>query len=148
MTAPWPCSTCFAPGVRNVFTRGYCARHLAELYRTFSPAVWTLRGAGVQAGPRRPDHGPEYVELECVACAASWVGTLLAPCPWCAEALTRMQSWQAQNVLRVPDVDADDRTYPARMSAWATRMATAVEAGLITAAQARAAWDREVHHVA
>lgn len=149
MTAPlWPCSKCGAPGVRNVFAVGYCAAHLGDLYRQFSPGVWKLRGVGVQAGPRRPDHGPEFVELECVACAAGWVGTLLDPCPWCEEVVERMATWQGQNVLRVPDVDPDDRTYPARMSAWTTRMATAVEAGIITEVQARSAWDREVRHVA
>ena len=148
VTAPSPCSTCGAPGFRNVFAFGYCASHLSELYRSFSAEVWAMRGVGVQAGPRRPDRGPEYVELECVACGAGWVGALFERCGWCAQALERMQNWQAQLALTPPDVDPDDRSLAERMDAWAQRMATAVQAEIITEDQARAAWNREVRHVA
>ncbi len=145
---PWPCSTCGAPGFRNVFTSGYCAAHLGELYKSFSPAVWKLQGVGVREGTRRPDIGPEYAELRCVACGAGWIGALFERCGWCVEALERTTRWQAQKSLTPPDVDPDDRSLPARYDAWAERLAVAVQAGTLTEQQARAAWDREVRHVA
>jgi hypothetical protein len=143
VTAPWPCS-CGAPGVRNLGTKGYCGAHLAALYRKFPAEVWALDGIGLQAGPRRPDYGPEYVELECCACGAGWIGALLEACPWCAELRARMLEWQAENVLTPPDVDPAERNYDDRMKAWAARLARAVEAELVTREQALTAWHREV----
>ncbi len=147
-SAPWPCSTCGAPGVRNVFASGYCPAHLAELYRTFSPAVWKLQGVGVQDGPRRPDIGPEYAELRCVACDATWVGGLFERCPWCARQLELLQRCAAETVLTPPDVDPDDRRRTFRLEAWADRLAVAVEAGTVTRDEALAVWQREVGRVA
>ena len=143
---PWRCSTCGAPGIRNVFARGYCPAHLAELYRTFSPAVWKLQGVGVQDGPRRPEVGPEYAELICIACGATWIGALFERCDWCAEALERVTSYQAELVLEPPDVDRDDQRYVVRLEAWAARLAIAVQAGLVDEDKARRVWDREVGH--
>jgi hypothetical protein len=146
--APWPCSVCGAPGVRNVFARGYCATHLSELYRRFPAEVWAFDGVGLQAGCHRPDHGPEYFELECIACGAGWVGALFERCPWCIELQLRMIEWQPENVLTPPDVDRDDRNYETRMTAWAERLVRAVDAGIVTEHQAQAAWSREVARAA
>jgi hypothetical protein len=88
-TAPWPCSECGAPGIRNVYARGYCTPHLADLYRRLNPAVWLCNGIGLPAGPR-PDHGDGYHNLQCVACEATWVGATFERCPWCLKALEQL----------------------------------------------------------
>jgi replicative DNA helicase len=51
----------------------------------------TLDGIGRQAGPLRPDYGPDWAELACDQCAATWVGRIGDPCDWCEKALERMQ---------------------------------------------------------
>jgi hypothetical protein len=145
VTAPWPCSTCGAPGIRNLGTRGYCGGHLAEVYRRFSPEVWKLRGIGLQDGARRPDHGPECMELRCVACGATWVGPMLEHCYWCERSHARMLDHQAELVLEPPDTDPDDRNHEDRMRAWAERLARAVDAGLVTRERALSVWHREVN---
>jgi hypothetical protein len=50
-----------------------------------------LDGIGRQAGPLRPDYGPDWAELACDQCAATWVGRIGDPCDWCEKALERMQ---------------------------------------------------------
>lgn len=142
--APWPCSTCGEPGYKNIAAKGYCRRHLAELFATFDPAAFGLIGVGVQAGPMRPDHGPHDAELECVVCEARWVGELLDPCPYCARSVEKMLAWQAQLVLTPPDLEPTDVRYAAAARAWAERLARAVESGLIDAEQARRAWGKAV----
>lgn len=85
MTNPDPCSTCGAPGVRNLGTEGYCAHHLAALYATFDPTLFVDHGIGFIVGAMRPDFGPTDADLACNApnCTATWVGTPCTPCPWC-----------------------------------------------------------------
>jgi hypothetical protein len=144
VSPPWPCSTCGAPGVRNVFARGYCAAHLSELYCKFSAEVWALDGIGLQSGARRPDHGPEMADLTCVACGAGWVGPLGERCSWCIDAAERQRRWQAEMTLTPPEVDPADRTYDDRMKAWAQRLERAVKAGLIDRDRADRAWRRAV----
>lgn len=138
----WPCSACGEPGYRNVAARGYCRRHFAALLATFDPAVFEMRGFGVQAGPPRPDHGAGFMELECVVCGAGWVGELLDPCPWCMASLERMARWQAERLLDPDLPDPDDRRFDGARRAWAERLARGVEVGLITERQARRAWAR------
>lgn len=87
MTAPWPCDDCGAPGVRNVFARGYCVAHLTELYRRFDTAVWGFNGIGLPTGP---DLGDGFYDLACVACDAGWVGAAFTPCPWCQRKLAEI----------------------------------------------------------
>jgi hypothetical protein len=50
-----------------------------------------LDGIGRQAGPLRPDYGPDWAELACDQCSATWVGRIGDPCDWCEKALERMQ---------------------------------------------------------
>lgn len=139
---PWPCSTCGAAGVRNVYAAGYCGAHLNELYRTFRPEVWGGLGIGLQAGPRRPDFGPEYVDVECSACGATWIGPLFEACPWCADALERMRQRQAVLLLNAELPDPADVRYDGAVKAWGERLARGVDAGLISEHEAR----QVLHH--
>ncbi len=145
MTALWPCSTCGATGVHNVYASGYCGAHLNALYRTFRPEVWAGQGIGLQVGPRRPDYGPEYVELECSACCgATWTGALFETCPWCERRLELQQEHQAELLLAPELPDRDDARYDGAVRAWGGRLAIGVDAGLIIEQQALCAWRREV----
>lgn len=101
-----------------------------------------LDGIGRQAGPLRPDYGSGVAYLECDQCRASWVGEIDMPCPWCEKALERMRQWAGEDALRPPEVDPDDIRYDDRMAAWAGRVRRAVEAGLVTEAQAVAAFKK------
>lgn len=134
---PWPCNTCGAAGVRNVGTEGKCARHLAELYNTFNPTVFKLNGVGL------PGATTDDQDLTCCACDATWTGPAGEPCYYCARAHQIQLNHQAELVTTPPDVDPDDTTYQPRMQAWATRMRTAIEAGIITDTEARTAWRRQ-----
>jgi hypothetical protein len=145
-----------------VYARGYCAIHLAELYACFDVDVWDGQGVGVLDVGHRPDHGPEFYDLRCVVCGATWVGPLLDPCSWCAERAAR-NLLNLRHELLWPDwvVPQDDR-YEALSEvdklvwdqtrgihrdvaverAWAERLRHAVEAGIITAAEADDALNR------
>jgi len=142
--APWPCSTCGAPGVKNLGTKGYCAAHLTDLYRMFDVEVWNGRGIGLQAGPRRPDHGPEFAELECAVCSATWVGTLFEPCGWCEHTIDAMRAGQVRLLLNPELPDVDDVRHDGAIRGWGERLARGVEAGLITDAAAMQAWRKVV----
>jgi hypothetical protein len=98
-----------------------------------------LDGIGRQAGPLRPDYGPDWAELACDQCSATWVGRIGDPCDWCEKALERMRQWAGEDALRPPEVDPDDIRYDARMAAWAGRLRRAVSVGLILEADAVAA---------
>ena len=93
---------------------------------------------GTQSGPLRPDWGDQWAELTCTTCGAGWVGPIGEQCAWCDLALERQRQWQAELVLRPPEVDQDDEHYQARMTAWRGRLRRAVEAGLID--------ERQAHH--
>lgn len=147
MSAPWPCSTCGAPGIRNIGTRGYCAGHLTELLRRFDAATWAWRGAGV-ALPAGLPAADGSAPCACSACGATWTTAALSDCPWCLEAAERQRHHQAELTLTPPDVDPDDRTYDAVLRGWADRLAVAARAGVITVGQAERAWGREVADVA
>lgn len=99
-------------------------------------------GAGRQRGPLRPDWGEDWAELACDRCGASWVGPIGEACDWCAVALERMRVWQAEKLLQPELPDRDDARRRHSLEAWAERLARGVEAELITAAEARAAFDR------
>jgi hypothetical protein len=139
---PWPCM-CGAPGVRNIGTDGYCAAHLGDLYATFTPAVFKMNGVGVQDGHQRPEWGPNYYDVRCVACGATWAGLVGEPCAWCALSLQQMTEWQSETVVQPPEVDIDDERWPNALEAWAKRMRVAVTAGIITERTAVAALSRE-----
>lgn len=142
---PWNCDTCGLPGYRNVGSRGYCVTHYEALVRTFKPETFALNGIGLTAGCLRPDYGEHYAELECIACAATWIGLPADPCPWCARRRANQEQWQHDLLLDPPEIDPADADRPARLKAWADRLARGIEIGIITAAEARAALDRELH---
>lgn len=140
----WPCSTCGADGVRDIGVRGYCAVHLEQLYATFDRSVFAFRGVGVQHGATRNDFGPHYVDLQCNACEATWVGVVGDACEWCARSYRVMIDHQVELVLAPPDVDLDDQRRSDMLAGWADRLWVAVEAGLIVRRQAEQVLQREV----
>ncbi len=85
--------------------------------------------------------------LTCNACAATWVGIPGDPCTWCQEALDRQQDYQAELLLKPPEVDRDDANYDDRMRGWIERMKVGAQAGLITEKQAETAWQRTQRRV-
>jgi hypothetical protein len=101
-----------------------------------------MNGVGEQHGPLRPDYGPDWAELICDKCDATWVAIIGSNCLWCQRALENMCRWQAELTLRLPDIDPDDQRYDNAMTAWAQRLARAVNAQLITEAKARLALAR------
>lgn len=105
-------------------------------------------GHGCQVGPMRPDWGPDWAELACDQCPATWVGPIGEPCRWCAAALDRQRLWQHDLALEPPDVERDAADYTARMKGWAERLAIAVRSGIVTEAEARRAWEREQNRAA
>jgi hypothetical protein len=92
--------------------------------------------------------GDGFYEVRCACCHASWVDAAFARCPWCEATITNLARWRAEDVLRPPEVEPEDRLYDARMRAWADRLAVAVEAKIVTRDEARRAWQREVGRVA
>ncbi len=134
---PWPCSACGAPGVRNLGTQGYCASHLSAFYAKISAEAWDGRGVGLLAGRHRPDHGPEFFDLCCSSCSATWVGALFEPCSWCERHLVRQREHQADLLLTPLLPDVDDARYTTAVKAWAERLARGVEAGIVTEHEAR-----------
>lgn len=140
----WPCDRCReqghdTPGVRNMGAEGLCSTHLTELYATFAPEAWVDGGVGLQSGPARPEYGPLEYDLTCCCCGASWTGIPGDPCGWCQRAMQIQVAHQADLLLTAPDIDPNDITYEARMSAWAERLAIGIDAGLITMRQAERA---------
>lgn len=132
----WPCHQCGNPGVRNIGTQGFCAVHLAALYATFDPAVFRMAGIGLPDGPTRPDWGPLYADLACVACGATWTGVPGEPCRWCQHAHEVMLDHQADLALTPPDTNPDDTHRAEALAAWADRLEVAVTAGTVTYDQA------------
>lgn len=102
-------------------------------------------GRGRQTGPRRLDYGPDWALLTCDACESEWVGQIGEPCTWCdfkyAEVLTEQRA-----VLLHPDLPAPDMGSTRRRAevAWARRLRTGVDAGIITEAEGRSALEREL----
>lgn len=147
MSAPWPCWRCGLPGARNCGSRGYCGTHLAELLRTFNPAIWTTNGVGLPLGRMRPEFGPMMEDLQCVACGATWSGVAGTHCEWCRATRERIIAHQRDLVLRVPDVDEDQHADQV-LYAWGERLETAVSAGIVTRDEAARAWRRGVARAA
>lgn len=106
----------------------------------------TLDGHGYQVGPLRPDWGPRWADLACDQCDATWTGPIGEPCWYCARQRQLMFDYQAEATLTSPDTDPDDINYPKALKAWAERMNTAVEAGIITDRDASGAYRRAVRH--
>lgn len=115
----------------------------------------------------RPDHGPGFHQRLCATCGAGWVGHVRDGdwCPWC-EAAQRRQVADEQRLLlldppwlrsdagspRYEQLSDDDKAVWDRtrgqvrgagsMETWVRRLHRAVEAGLISEAEARRALDR------
>lgn len=143
----WPCSTvddlgrqCGLPGVRNIAASGFCAEHLAAFYFRVLGGL----GVGRQVGPLRLDWGPNFANLECCVCEATWVGPLGEPCYWCERLDQIQRKHQAEIVSRPPDIDRADTRFVPAMRAWGERLARAVAAGIVTEDRARNAWRRQV----
>lgn len=137
----WPCWSCGSPGVRNLGTRGYCSRHLGDLYALVDPCVFEHGGVGLQSGPMRPEYGPLEADLACCRCGATWTGIPGDACWWCRRYIELMAEHQAKILLIAPDV-LPDCTFDRRMRAWADRLVNGVRSALITERQARTVWDR------
>lgn len=137
MVIPWPCNACGADGVRNIGARGYCARHLGELYGQFDSPVFDVVGVGL------PGRTMDDTDLTCVRCGATWQGHVGESCAYCANQYAAQLEWQARLLLRPPEVDRDDATWLTRMGAWIERLKRGVADGLITDAQARHAITKE-----
>lgn len=101
-----------------------------------------MPGQGAQVGPLRPDYGDGWADLKCDQCGATWTGPLGEVCSWCIDAEERQRQWQAELVLRKPDVDRDDKQYDGAMRAWAERMNNAVKAGLVTKEKVLMTWEK------
>jgi hypothetical protein len=144
---PWPCDACAhigedTLGVRDVGRWGYCAEHLARLYRSFSPSAWVEGGLGLPVGQMRPEYGPLVQDVQCPRCGGGWAGVPFERCPWCIEAIDRQRQWQAEIVLTPPDVDPADARYAGAVEQWARRLARAVKAGIVDERTARRAVKR------
>ena len=100
-------------------------------------------GHGPQTGPLRPDWGDNWADLACTVCNATWTGPIGEPCAYCEWAIVNMQRWQAELLLEPDLPDRDDQRWANAVDAWADRLARAVDAGLVTAREARHAYERE-----
>lgn len=87
---------------------------------------------------------PGEALLRCVSCGAGWVGRHGDPCGWCEHSLVLLQRDQSERLLRPELPEHGDRRRPGALKGWAGRLNRGAEAGLVTAAQARRAWRREV----
>ncbi len=101
-------------------------------------------GHGRQHGPLRPDYGPQWAELACDTCHATWVGIINDPCTWCEQALQRLLADQRHNLLHPPWLHDNDGPRHDELM-WAARLRRAVEADLITDLEARNAIRRVGH---
>lgn len=102
-----------------------------------------LDGRGQIAGHLHPEYGPNVYSLRCDSCGAGWCGEPGEPCAWCARDLEQLRADQRRDLLR-PDwlPDPDDRRWESALRTLAERLVRAVEAGLVTDSEARAAISR------
>jgi hypothetical protein len=118
-------------------------------------------GVVVIDGRPRPDFGPGHVERAC-QCGATWIGGADDPCWWCAQAERRQlddqrrrllwPEWMASQGPRYDELAPVDRAVWDRtrgilrgadsVKAWTHRLIDAVDAGIVTEAEARAALNR------
>lgn len=139
-----PCHVCAEPGYRNLAAHGYCWTHYADMLAGYDPASFDLDGFAIPCGRLRPDHGQHYADCRCIACGATWVALPGESCPWCERRRELRDEHQRELLLAAPDVETGDHDHDRRLKAWAERMARGVAAGLVTEAEARRAWAREV----
>ena len=151
------CAKCPEPASQTIGTEDLCdgcylayvaplkTKYGNERLRRESGSLVLDRSTGaVQIGLHRPDHGPEFFEVACPICQASWVGPIGDLCWFCAQAAEHQRRCEAQLVIVPPDVDRCSAKYVAAMSAWAARLANAVRAEIISEPNAYAVWNREI----
>lgn len=139
MSAPWPCWRCAQPSVQHLLHRGYCA----ACWTTFveehiSPEHLPATGLLVSSVPTVNGLAP----CRCARCGATCTDAPGTSCAWCCWSLVDQQRHQAELVLTAPDIDVDDVRYEPMMRGWADRLRTAVDAELVTKADARTTWQR------
>jgi len=139
------CQTCNTePAVRLIGSIAYCHTCAEAVLGPIRERVILDEGGigtGQQTGPTRPDWGVGFADLQCGLCQATWVGLIGEPCSWCT-ARTDSLLEASRAALLHPARDHTSTT--AKRADWAHRLAGAVKEQVITAHEARQAWDREV----
>ena len=135
------CDHCGQPATRTLCAETLCHQCAETILQPIRYRVG-LTGSGMLAGIYRPEYGPGVADLECGACGATWVGVVGDPCTWCEDRAENQRRWQAELVLQAPLHDRDDPRRRAALEAWAQRLATAVQAGIIDRHEADRAWKR------
>lgn len=152
----FPCSTCSRPAVRSLGTKWLCVEHSEAILAPIRARVLADEsgiGHGRRSGPWRPEYGDHWAMLGCSVCDASWLGEVGEDCTWCTGRADRTLAAQKLRLLRPELPDKSDRRYGDAVAAWATRVAVAVKAEIISEVEGRAAVDRrrdgsEVRHAA
>ena len=75
--------------------------------------------------------------------ATCGVGLAWEQCPYCIDRDERMRNRQRRLLLRPELPDRDDNARPGALEAWGDRLAHGISTGVVTAADADAAWERE-----
>lgn len=131
------CHKCAQPAVRSLGTQDWC-HHCAEAFLAplrAKHAPSTFGGVGIPTGTTIRGLHP----LHCDQCSATWHGTPHEPCGYCAREHAIALRIQAELVLTAPD-DITDRS----LNAWADRLVVAVDAGIVTQADADRTWKRAI----
>ena len=156
-----PCRDCGATSTRTLGRHPYCDDCADQWTADLRCRILARDGLGVGviAGHREPDLGPRIWQLACSVCRATWSGRNGDPCPWCVAAAERQRldqrellldpAWLRENSLRYDDLSDVDKAVWNRTRGqthgeglereWARRLGRAVEAGIITEAEADAA---------
>jgi hypothetical protein len=159
-----PCRDCTSPATRTLGRHPFCDDCADELLAVIRAGIVARDGGGVgvRHGRAHRELGPRMWLVACTVCQATWVDVHGAPCPWCVERLDLQHDEQRQALLHPPwaedagpvydelsrvDRAVWDRTRgidrgEGSRRAWAERLGRAVQAGLICAAEARAALHR------
>jgi hypothetical protein len=95
-------------------------------------------GYGRELRPR-PDWGDGWADMSCSVCDAGWTGRPGSPCRWCQGRAVRRAEEQCRLLLRPELPDRGDPQRRRALEAWAERLARAVNAGVVTEAEARTA---------
>ena len=141
-------------------TTPHCYDCFADLIEGFGAAAWNpLDGYGVQLGALAPEHGADFAHLRCssLRCAATWVGRPGEPCGYCRNRRYVLddatEAEDAERAIRdhilTPPLryQAESRPdYAHRLNEWGRRMNRAVQAGIISKAEAMKAWREAVRH--
>jgi hypothetical protein len=127
--------TCPEAGSRRYGTRILCDTHHQWVLQVRA-RIATI-GYGEHHTPA-PDYPPGWAELRCFLCGAGWTGPIGETCGWCEDRIEAQRRGQATLALIEPDVDIDaaPTALTNALEAWRKRLAVAIEAELVTEAQA------------